>query len=100
MMKRFWLGTILTTTAVLGFSPAWSQAATDAQTSSRFRASMAQVEKLRQRQDQESLVEQAQILQGGLPISETNPLRKAQPEEAERLLERALANPGPHWPAA
>jgi len=100
MMKRFCLTTILTITAVLHLSPAWSQTAPDTQTGGRFRTIMAQVEKLRQRQDQEALVEQAQILQDGLPISETNPLRRPQPDEAERLLERAIARPGPQWASA
>lgn len=99
MMKRFWFSAVLTGT-VLSLSPAWSQAASDLQTGSRFRAAMEQIGKLRQRQDQDALVEQAQILQDGLPISETNPLRKPRLDEAERLLERAIASPGPQWPSA
>ncbi|WP_165820290.1 tetratricopeptide repeat protein [Microvirga sp. KLBC 81] len=100
MTKGFWLSTLLTATALLALGPAWPQTAPDTQMHHGFRASMEQIERLRQRQDQEAFVEQAKILQSGLPISETNPLRKAQPDEAERLLERALANPGPHWASA
>jgi TPR repeat protein len=99
-MKRLVLTTVLTTTALLSLSPAWSQSGTDAETRDRFRITVQRVEQLRQRQDQEAFVDQAQILQDGLPISETNPLRKAQPDEAERLLERALTTPGPRWPEA
>lgn len=100
MMKYFWLGSIFSTTVLLASGPAWSQTAPDMQMRSSFRSAMEQIEKLRQRQDQESFVDQAQILQFGLPISENNPLRKAQSDEAERLLERALAHPGAHWPLA
>lgn len=100
MMKRLSIATILTTTALLNLSSAWAQTTSDAEVRDRYRVDMQRVEQLRVRQDQEALVNRGQMLLEGLPISETNPLRRAQPEEAERLLERALATPGPHWPEA
>jgi TPR repeat protein len=97
MMNRSCLSAIVTIAALLTVSPAWSQSSPELEMRNRFQAVMQHIEQLRQRQDQEAFLEQAQILQSGLPISETNPLRRAQPEEAVRLLERALAVPGPRW---
>lgn len=99
-MTKTWLLALLATTALLSTSSARSQASADVDARNQFRTTMERVERLRQRQDQEALVDQAQLLEDGLPVSESNPLRRAQPEEAERLYERALANPGPQWPAA
>jgi len=99
MMKRLSLATFVATSALLTL-PTWAQNSSDSQVSDRFRATMQRVEQLRARQDQEAFVDQAQLLLDGLPINEANPLRRAQPEEAGRLLERALATPGPHWPEA
>ncbi|MXQ11765.1 SEL1-like repeat protein [Microvirga makkahensis] len=90
----------LTISSLLTMPQAWSQSLPEPEMRNRFLIEMQHVEQLRQRQDQEALLEQAQILLKGLPVSETNPLRKARPDEAERLLERALASPGPRWPDA
>ncbi|WP_243373951.1 tetratricopeptide repeat protein [Microvirga solisilvae] len=100
MMKRWNLATLLAATSLLTLSSAWAQTNSDAAMRDRFRVTMQRVEQLRLRQDQEAFVDQAQILLDGLPISETNPLRRAQPKEAEDLLERALNTPGPQWPEA
>lgn len=99
-MEKSWLLPLLATTAILSASSAWPQTTVDAETRDGFRTTMERVERLRQRQDQEATVDQAQLLEDGLPVSETNPLRRTDPKEAERLYERALANPGPQWPAA
>lgn len=99
-MKRTSLLLILTTTAILSLSPARSQPAPDANPQSTFAATMQRLEQLRKRQDQDAFLAQAQLLQAGLPVSATNPLLRAQPEEAERLLERALATPGARWAEA
>jgi uncharacterized protein len=98
-MMRVRIALILAT-YLLAIRPLWAQTAPDIEIRDRYRAAMQRIEQLRLRQDQESFVDQAQILLDGLPISEANPLRRAQPEEAERLLERALGVPGPHWPEA
>jgi len=99
MMKRVKLA-LLTATAFLLIPHASAQSSSDAEMRDRFRTITRNIEQLRARQDQGAFVEQAKILLEGLPISETNPLRRAQPEEAERLLERALTTLGPHWPEA
>jgi TPR repeat protein len=99
-MRKSWLLPLLATTALLSASSAWSQNNADVESRNQFRATMERVERLRQRQDQEAFVDQAQLLEDGLPVSETNPLRRADPKEAERLYERALASPGPQWPTA
>ncbi|MGO4386520.1 hypothetical protein AB4Y85_03190 [Microvirga sp. 2YAF29] len=99
-MNRSWLLPLLATTALLSAPAAWSQSTADVENSNQYRATMERVERLRQRQDTEAAVDQAQLLEDGLPVSESNPLRRADPKEAERLYERALASPGPQWPAA
>jgi len=99
-MNRLSLSAIVTITAFLAFSPAQAQSSPELEMRNRFQVMMQRMEQLRQRQDQEAFLEQAQLLQNGLPVSAVNPLRKAQPEEAEHLLERALATPGPRWPDA
>lgn len=99
-MRRFRLLCLLATTAFLVAPSAWSQSDIDPKTRSQFQEVMGRLERLRQSQGQEAAVDQAQLLENGLPISETNPLRKPDPKGAERLYERALASPGPQWPVA
>ena len=90
----------LASLALLSFSPTWAQEPTDIDLRDRFRTAMEKVEQLKRRNDPDSLVEQAQTLQDGLPVSETNPLKAPQLDEAERLYDQALAIPGAHWPSA
>ncbi|MET0527617.1 MAG: hypothetical protein ABW003_04605 [Microvirga sp.] len=99
-MQKSRLLPFIAATAFLSASTAWSQTKADVETRTQFRTTMERIEQLRQRQDQEAFVDQAQLLEDGLPVSELNPLRKADPKEAERLYERALTNLGPQWPAA
>ncbi len=99
-MKRLWLLPLLVAAAAPSVTLAWAQSNTDVETRSQYHAVAERIEQLRQRQDQESVVNQAQLLEKGVPISETNPLRRADLIEAERLYERALASPGPQWPNA
>ncbi|MEE1655757.1 SEL1-like repeat protein [Microvirga sp. CF3062] len=66
----------------------------------RYRAATAKLDELKQRADPAALVEQAQLLQDGSPVSETNPLKARRLDEAERLYDQALAVPGTHWPSA
>jgi TPR repeat protein len=100
IMRRLGIVTILMAIVMPVLSPAWAQTGSNVEMRNSYPSLMERVEQLRQRQDQEAFVDQAQILQDGLPISETNPLRKAHLDEAERLLEQALATPGPRWPEA
>jgi len=85
--------------ALLMLPSAFAQDA-DTDSRNRFRAAAEQMEKLQQRNDPAALIERAQLLQSGLPVSETNPLRVPKLDEAERLYEQALAVPGAHWPSA
>lgn len=80
--------------------PAWAQGATETELRDRFRGVMQKVEQLKQRSDPAALVERAQIFQDGLPVSETNPLKVPRIDEAVRLYDQALAQPGAHWPSA
>jgi TPR repeat protein len=80
--------------------PASAQGATELEPHNRFHSIMARVEQLKQRNDPAALVERAQLLQDGLPVSETNPLKVPQLDEAVRLYDQALALPGLHWPSA
>ncbi len=66
----------------------------------RHRAAAAKMEELKQRRDPAALVEQAQLLQDGIPVSEINPLKTRRLDEAERLYDEALAVQGAHWPSA
>jgi hypothetical protein len=95
-----WLASTLATAALLSAAPAWSQSPTQVDSRSSFRTAVEKMEQLQQRSDPAALVERAQLLQDGLPVSETNPLKRPQPEQAERLYEQALAVQGAHWPAA
>jgi len=61
---------------------------------------MSRVEQLKQQNDPAALIERAQLLQGGLLVSETNPLKAPNLDEAERLYDQALTIPGVHWPSA
>jgi uncharacterized protein len=105
------LGTLMTkikpllvsTVAILAIlsSPAvQAQDSASAELQARYRAATAKIEELKQRTDPNALVEQAQLLQDGIPVSETNPLKARRLEEAERLYDQALAMPGTHWPSA
>ncbi len=102
LMNRTHLGLLgaLTILTSLPSGPAFSQASTEVELRDGFRSILAKVEQLKQRNDPAALVERAQVLQDGLPVSETNPLRVPQPDEAARLYEQALALPGAHWPSA
>ncbi|MBL0404276.1 sel1 repeat family protein [Microvirga aerilata] len=100
MRISLWLASTLASAALLTASTAWSQSTAEADQRSVFRAAVEKVEQLRQRNDPAALVERAQLLQDGLPVSETNPLKRPQLDEAERLYEQALAIPGAHWPSA
>ncbi len=95
-----WLASTLATAALLSASPALSQSTAQADSRSSFRTAAEKMEQLQQRSDPAALVERAQLLQDGLPVSETNPLKRPQLEQAERLYEQALAIPGAHWPGA
>lgn len=86
--------------AVLSCSAVQAQGTASAELQARYRAATAKIEELKQRTDPSALVEQAQLLQDGVPVSETNPLKARLFEEAERLYDQALAMPGPHWPSA
>ncbi|MEZ0169733.1 tetratricopeptide repeat protein [Microvirga sp. TS319] len=100
MVKNFSLAAIMAAHVLLVLTPAFSQRSPDQEIRGRFQALTQRIEQLRQRQDQDALIEQAQLLQDGVPISETNPLGRPQPDEAARLLDRALASLGPRWPEA
>ena len=80
--------------------PVSAQGATEVELRDRFRNTMERVEQLKQRSDPAALVERAQLLQDGLPVSETNPLKVPQLDEAVQLYDQALALPGTHWPSA
>src|SRR3712207_5017097 len=86
--------------SLLALSPAWAQGTASSDLRDRFRAAMEKVEALKQRNDPASLVEQAQLLQDGLPVSEANPLKVPRLDEAELLYDQALAVSGAHWPGA
>lgn len=77
-----------------------AQGGMDANPRDRFIAAMTAMEQLKQHKDAAAFVAQADMLQGGLPISETNPLKVPHIGEAESLYERALAVQGAHWPSA
>jgi hypothetical protein len=80
--------------------PASAQGATEIELRDRFRSIMESVGQLKRRSDPAALVERAQLLQDGLPVSETNPLKVPRIDEAIRLYDQALAVPGAHWPSA
>ncbi|MBJ6124666.1 tetratricopeptide repeat protein [Microvirga splendida] len=86
--------------AILSAPAVHAQDSGSAELKARYLAVTAKMEALKQRSDPEALVEQAQLLQDGVPVSETNPLKVRRPEEAERLYDKALAVPGAHWPSA
>jgi TPR repeat protein len=102
LMIRF--NTQLTSTvailALLTLSPAWAQGTADSDLRDHFRAAVEKMETLKQRNDPAALVEQAQLLQDGLPVSQANPLKVPRPDEAERLYDQVLAVTGNHWPGA
>jgi TPR repeat protein len=94
---------LVSTVALLALllSPAvQAQGPVNTELQARHRAATAKMEELRHRTDPVALVEQAQLLQDGIPVSEANPLKTRRLDEAERLYDQALAVPGIHWPSA
>ncbi len=94
---------LISTLALLAFlssTTVQAQGPENAAPAARYRAAMEKMEELKQRKDPAALVEQAQLLQDGIPVSQSNPLKVSRYDEAERLYDQALAIPGAHWPSA
>lgn len=97
---HLWLLGVLAIVTWLSPLPVSAQGRTEIELRDRFRRIMERVDHLEQRTDPVALVERAQLLQDGLPVSETNPLKVSQLDEAKQLYDQALAVPGVHWPSA
>ncbi|MBM6578758.1 SEL1-like repeat protein [Microvirga sp. BT689] len=94
------LASTLALLAIMSSPSVRAQAPENGDPAARYRTTMEKVEELKQRKDPAALIEQAQLLQDGIPVSESNPLKVPRYDEAERLYDQALAIPGVHWPSA
>ena len=98
--KKSLLASTVGILAILSSPAIRAQDSVNAELIARYRATTAKIEELKQRSDPAALLERAQLLQDGVPVSETNPLKTRRLDEAERLYNQVLAVPGVHWPSA